>query len=111
MSPLELALAYMACFYGEVPLEKMRDLLADDLEFRGPLFEFDSAKAYFDSLMSDPPINVRYEVQEAYEKGNSVCLIYSFMKPNVETTMAQQFEFYEGRIKRIQLIFDSKVFG
>ena len=111
MRPIELALKYMASFYGETPLASMIPLLADDLIFKGPFFEFDSAKDYLASLQADPPQEAKYQILDIYEKKNSVCLIYHFSKPGVETTMVQIFEIKKGKIARIKLIFDTAAFG
>lgn len=110
MTPLELALKYMAAFFGEAPLTSMEALLADDLIFRGPFFEFESAKAYLASLKKDPPIDVKYRILDEYEKKDSACLIYQFSKPGVQTSMAQTFEVSDGKITKITLIFDTKAF-
>ena len=110
MTPLELTLKYMASFYGDAPLELMESLLAEDLVFKGPFFEFNSAEAYIESLKKDPPRDVKYKILQTYEKENSVCLIYQFSKPGVETLMAQTFEVKDNKITKIDLIFDTKAF-
>jgi len=110
MRPLELALQYMAAFYGDAPLESMRALLADNLIFTGPFNMFNSAQSYMHSLTSDPPRNVRYQLLAHYENGNSACLIYRFIKPGVNTPMAQIFETDKDKIQKITLIFDTKAF-
>jgi len=45
----------MEIFYSGKDIEKLTDLLAEDLSFRGQLFEFDSAEEYINSLKKDPP--------------------------------------------------------
>ena len=110
MSPVQVAEKYMACFYGDAPLESMEALLADDLIFRGPLYEFSSAKDYLESLRADPPIGAKYQMIKVYEGDNSVCLIYLFSKQGIETLMAQTFEINDGKISKINLIFDTKAF-
>ncbi|KPK55898.1 MAG: hypothetical protein AMS22_02900 [Thiotrichales bacterium SG8_50] len=111
MSPLELAHRYIKSFVGELPLESMAPVLADDLRFVGPWFEFDSAQAYLESLRADPPQAARYEILNAFEDGNSACLIYRFSKPGVQALVAQTFEVRDGKIGRIRLIFDTKAFA
>ena len=110
MKPLDIVQKYLASFYGEAPLEEMKSLLADDLSFKGPFYEFDSAKAYFAALVADPPRDTSYRILNTYQKGNLVCLIYQFSKPGVETTMVQIFEIMGDKIARIRLIFDPAVF-
>lgn len=110
MTPTQLAEKYMQCFYGEAPLSSMEALLADDLIFQGPLYEFSSAKDYLESLTTDPPIDARYRMIKVFEKDNSVCFIYQFIKAGIETPMAQTFEVENGKISKINLIFDTKAF-
>jgi hypothetical protein len=110
MTPYELALKYMAAFFGEAPLASMEALLADDFSFRGPYYEFKSSKAYLESLSKDPPIDVGYRILDVYEKENSVCLVYLFSKAGMQTPMAQTFELHDGKITKSELIFDCKDF-
>ncbi len=111
MKPLALALEYMQAFYSERDTEALGRLLHKDLVFRGPLFEFDSAQDYMDSLRADPPRGMQYEILHSFENGSSACLIYRFSKAGVDTPMAQLFETEGGRIKRILLVFDTKAFA
>ncbi len=53
MTPLDLALTYMNSLYGDGDFEALRDILADDLIFEGPLFAFDSAAAYLFEVTED----------------------------------------------------------
>jgi len=110
MRPRELVLRYMASFYGESPLTDLWSLLAEDFSFTGPLYEFDSAPAYIEALLSDPPGDARYRILETYENDHSVCLIYQFVKPGVQTTMVQIFETRGDKITRIRLIFNPALF-
>ena len=110
MSPLELALEYMRIFFSGAGYERLEALFADDLVFEGPFFTFDSARAYIASLTESPCIDCRYTLVEAFEKGESVNLIYRFHKGDVSTLMSQLFTICDGRIARILLIFDSMVF-
>lgn len=100
----------MACFFGDAPLASMQELLADDLVFQGPFYEFTSAKDYLESLRADPPIGAEYKLVNVYENDHSVCFIYLFLKPGVETLMAQTFEVEKGKICKINLIFDAQAF-
>lgn len=110
MRPVELAEKYMACFFGDAPLEFMEALLADDLIFRGPFYEFTSARDYLESLKANPPNDAKYKLENFYENDNSVCFIYLFTKSGIETLMAQTFEVDDGKISKINLIFDTKAF-
>lgn len=108
--PLDLAESYMKSFFGQAPLEMMSTLFADDLVFEGPFHKSYTAKEYLDSLRKNPPEDVHYVLEKAYEGRDSVCLIYMFSKPGVKTRMAQNFEIANGKICRIRLVFDTKAF-
>ncbi len=108
--PMDLAKKYMDSFFGKKPLETMESLLADDLVFDGPFYSYCTSKEYLDSLRENPPIDVQYDLEEFYQNENSVCLIYLFSKPGVETRMAQTFEVADGKICKIKLVFDTNAF-
>ena len=107
-TPLDLAMAWMDAFFGNDP-NAMRPLLADDLAFEGPQARFDSAEAYLVSLEASPPEG-EYELLEAFENGDTACLIYRFIKPGIDLPMAQVFTARGEKIKVIRLIFDSAPF-
>lgn len=100
----------MACFYGDEPFASMADLLADDLIFEGPYFQYSNAKDYLESLKADPPTAVKYQLVKVYKDADSACLIYKFSKPGIETVMVQTFDVADGKICKINLIFDTKAF-
>jgi len=110
MAPLELAEKYMDCVFKTGNLEELRIILSDDLQFRGPFFNFDSADTYVDSLRNDPPVDFEFEIIKSYADDSSVCLVYRFSKPGVSTSMTQTFETIDGKIDSILLIFDTGAF-
>ena len=111
MTPLQLAFKYMNVLYSENPdPESLRSLFATDLQFKGPLFSFNSAEDYINSLKKEPPRDFNYKLIQSYEKENSACLVYLFKKQLIETQMAQVFEVNKEKIKKIYLIFDSALF-
>ena len=111
MKALELALKYMECVFQTNEFENLRDILAEDLKFKGPFFSFNSANDYINSLQKDPPLGFNYKIIKTYEDNSSACLIYKFSKPGVTTTMMQVFKTDEERIKDILLVFDTAVFN
>ncbi len=108
MTNLELAYRYMEIFYSGKDLGRLFDLFSDNLMFNGPLFQFESAKEYIDSLKSSPPKGMSYRILQAYENKTHVCLVYQFTKEDVSILMAQQFKINGDKISEIHLIFDSK---
>jgi hypothetical protein len=110
MTPIDLAEKYMDCVFKTGNLEELRKILSDDLQFRGPFFNFNSADTYVDSLKNDPPVDFKYEIIKSYANDSSACLIYQFSKPGVSTSMTQIFETVDGKINSILLIFDTGAF-
>ena len=110
MRPLELAKQYMDVIYGGESPELLNDLLSKDCQFEGPMYVFNSATQYIDSLQTDPPVNFDYELIESFENEKSACLVYQFKKTGISIPMTQVFEVVEGKISRILLIFDTAGF-
>jgi len=111
MSALGLALRYMEIFYSGKELDRLEEILHDKLQFRGPLYQFDSSRQYIASLKDDPPTDCSYRILHTFEKDDTVNLIYDFSKPGITTTMSQLFEVVDNKIAHIELIFDSAVFA
>lgn len=111
MSPLALAYRFMEIFYESTDPEQLSAILHQDLEFTGPFYRFDRARAYIDSLLAAPPREMAYRIIHAYQDASSACLIYQMEKPGISIPMAQQFEIRNGKIRKILLIFDGGAFG
>ena len=107
MAPLEIALRFMDIFFSGQDIERLYEILADDLKFEGPFYRFDSSRDYIDSLLSDPPVGCEYKILQSFENGPCVNLIYEFSKPNICIQMSQLFEFRNNKITKVVLIFDT----
>lgn len=101
----------MDIFFGDGPIDSLADILSENFTFKGPFYTFDSAEAYLESLKTDPPEGMTYNLIESYENDNSACLIYLFTKQNVSTVMSQTFKVASGKIADILLVFDSADFN
>ena len=110
MTPLELANIYMDAVYKTGDFDNLKEVLADDFIFRGPLYKFDTANDYIEAMQTAPPKGFEYSLLNSYENNSSACLIYEFSKPGVSTIMTQTFEIDNGKIKSILLIFDTAAF-
>jgi len=108
--PIELAQKYIDTFCGLQPLESMEAIFAENLIFEGPFQRTTTANAYLESLRKNPPTGVSIDMEEIFEKENSVCFIYQFSKPGVKTRMVQSFEVNDEKISKIILVFDAKAF-
>lgn len=100
----------MDIVFGSPQIDRLKDIFAEDLKFRGPFFQSDCADDYIRTMASDPPVGFRYKILQEYEDNSSACLIYSFEKPGVSTTVAQVFQTKGNKICEILLVFDSAVF-
>ena len=110
MEPLKLVEKYMEIVFSGGNIDELTSLFAVDLQFRGPLFEFNSAKEYIAALKSDPPEGFQYKLIRTFINDSSVCIIYEFSKFEISTPMAQLFEIKNGLISSILLIFNSADF-
>ena len=110
MKPLVFAQQYMDIIYKTGELDHLWELFTDNLRFRGPFYEFNSAADYINSLLADPPKDFTYELIKSYEDASSACLIYRFSKPGISTIMTQFFEVEKDKICRILLVFDTQIF-
>ena len=110
MRPLELAQKYINIFFTTGDFDQLRQILADDLKFSGPLYSFETASDYISAMKIDPPKNFEYKMIKTYEDNSSACLLYEFEKPGISTIMTQTFEVEDDKIKRILLVFDTAAF-
>ena len=110
MSPKPLALKYMNIFYSNADIDALRPILAENLRFEGPFYQFDTAEAYLNSLRDDSRDGLAYQLIKSFSGESSACLIYRFSKPGLSTPMAQLFEVKGDKISRITLIFDTQLF-
>jgi hypothetical protein len=108
LKPLDLALRYREIFYSGKDPEQLNDILAEDFSFNGPFHTFNTAVDYINSLITDPPGGMTYEIIKTFEDEDSVCIIYQFYKGSVSITMAQLFEVKDNKISSIHLIFDTE---
>ena len=106
MSPLELAIKYMEIFFSGKDIERLNDIFHEDFRFNGPLYKFNSADDYINSVKNDPPSEFSYKIIKSFHNTTSACLIYEFRKPGLSTIMTQLFEIRKNKIYQIQLIFD-----
>lgn len=111
MTPLELAHTYMQIVFSGKNVDRLEEILTNDFTFTGPLYEFGSAAEYIDAMREDPLAGARYTITESFENEHAACLIYTFSRPGVTVTMAQTFTMWDGRICRVELLFDPRPFA
>jgi ketosteroid isomerase-like protein len=96
---------------GDVPTA--RSLLADDLHFKGPIDEFDSADAYIESLARLATIVTGKEVKKVLADGNDVVTIYDLHTntPAGTSSVAEWATVRNGRIAELRVFFDARPFA
>lgn len=110
MTPLDVALKYLDIFFSGQDYDRLKEVLSENLKFRGPFYEFDSAQDYIDNLIADPPIHASFKIIKTFEFASSVNIIYAFSKASISTEMSQLFEIRNHKITSILLIFDTAPF-
>lgn len=106
MTPLELAREFVARFTaGQV--DRLEELLAPDLEFRGPLLGCDNREAYLSRLREHPLEAADFGILEEVGDERSAALIWEYRKPSSMITIAAHFRIEKNQIQTIRLVFDT----
>ncbi|MDH5527313.1 MAG: nuclear transport factor 2 family protein [Nitrospirota bacterium] len=110
MTPLQLARTYMDIIFSGQRPERLADILTDDFQFSGPLYQFGSAAEYIEAMGGNPLAGCGYAITSEFENADGACLIYTFTKPGIKARMAQTFSVRDGRVARVELLFDARPF-
>src|SRR5262245_17014560 len=99
--------------FGSGDLETARSLLADDLHFKGPLEEFDSADAFMQSVARLAQIITGTELKKVIADGNDVVTIYELRTstPAATSDVAEWATVKNGKIAEIRVFFDARPFA
>lgn len=90
-----------------------RGLLADDLEFHGPIDTFHRADDFLAAIQGLSAMIMRIEPRKTFVDGQDVCFIYD-MVTNTPAGTAPIVEWYRvagDRIKAIDAFFDARPFA
>lgn len=110
MNNRDVAMEFLRCFCAG-DINGLVPLLAEDLQFKGPFYQFSSSDAYLDSLKNDPPEKCGYRVLNVMESGDSVSIYYDYEKSDGSITIAQLFTFKNQKTREILLVFDGRGFA
>lgn len=98
-------------FSGTARHSLVRDYLMDDFNFQGPMMEAHSAQEYIGQLQSmGDEFEMHAHVRKAISQGDSVAVLVDFQGPRGPMTSAQWFELREGKICRLEVIYDPRPF-
>ena len=110
MTPLELAKQYLNLSYSGSKLDKLREILDADCRFEGPFYNYATSLEYIDALKHDPPVGMKISILHEYENDDSACVVYQFVKGDIDTLMTQLFVTRQDKIQSIRLNFDTAPF-
>lgn len=110
MDKLSVVRRYFDIYFNTHQFNELHDVFTDTMTFEGPLYHFNNAQEYIDSLEDIPCDSCSFRVIEEFEKERSVCVIYEFEKNGKRVLMSQLFGFNDGKISKIRLIFNTEDF-
>ncbi len=102
-----LALAYLDAV-AKQEFNRVEELLAADLRFRGPAMTRSSAQDFIAALKRLGAIHVRNDVKRVFVDGDDVCVIYDFVTDTTAGAFPtiEWLHFDGARIRSIDLYYD-----
>ena len=112
MSNVEVIRRYFEKFFsGKARHSEVRDLLADDFTFRGPLMSANSADGYVGQLKAlGDEIEMYAEVRKLVGEDDVVAALVDFQGPTGKIAYAQWFTMRGGKIAELEVIYDPRPF-
>jgi len=112
MSNVGIVRAYFEKFFSGVARHsEVRSLLTDDFSFCDPLMSADSAEDYVHQLMGlGDDLELHAEVRHLIGDGNEVAALVDFQGPSGPITYAQWFTMREGKIAKLEVVYDPRSF-
>ena len=109
MNHREASLEFVRAFCGG-DVDALAPLLADDLRFTGPFYQFGSAEEYL-AILRDGSLEPNgYRLISVTENEDSVSVYYDYEKSDGTITIAQLFKFRCEKICEILVVFDGRGF-
>jgi ketosteroid isomerase-like protein len=112
---MKSALATVTAYYeafGRKDLQQLREVLAPDFSFKGPLMAFDSAEAFVQAI-SSMPFEATIEGSRFISDGPRVAhaFLWRMTAPaQAEIPMCEVFELAGGKIRSAELYYDARLF-
>ena len=101
----DVALEFVRAF-ANADLDSLRQILAPDLKFRGPLLKADRAETYLASLDDGALVPADVRILHISSASDSVSIFYEYVKPEGVLTVAQLFRFRAGQVAETLVVFD-----
>ena len=95
---------------GKGDLTAARQLLHDNLSFRGPIDTFHEPEPYLEALKKLQPITQRIDILKMFADGNDVCVLGD-MVTNTPIGTAFSCEWYQvkgDKISSVRVVFDAR---
>jgi hypothetical protein len=107
MDRKKLALEYLDAV-AKQEFNRVEELLAPDLQFRGPAMARSSAQDLIAALKRLAAIHVRNDVRRIFVDGDDVCVIYDFVTDTTAGALPtiEWLHFDGARIRSIDLYYD-----
>jgi hypothetical protein len=98
---------------GKGDFAAARQMLHDDMSFRGPIETFDRPEPYLESLKKLQSIIQRIEVRRTFADAGDVCVLYDMVTntPAGTAFIAEWYQVRSGRIAAIRVVFDARPFA
>jgi ketosteroid isomerase-like protein len=99
--------------FGSGDVQTARSLLADDLHFKGPIEEFDSADEYLQSVAKLAQIVTGTDVKKVLADSDDVVTIYDLHTntPAGTSNVAEWATVRNGKIAELRVFFDARPFA
>jgi ketosteroid isomerase-like protein len=99
--------------FGRGDVQTARSLLADELHFKGPIEEFNSADEYMQSVAKLAQIVTGTDVKKVFADGDDVVTIYDLHTntPAGTTNVAEWATVKNGKISEMRVFFDARPFA
>jgi limonene-1,2-epoxide hydrolase len=111
MTPAEIIISYYKAVEGK-DMRLLRDLLAPDFSFEGPMMTFDGADDFI-KFLATAPFEASHEPIQMVSDGNSIAHVYLFRitAPAIAAIpMCEIFDLGGGKINTVRLFFDTARF-
>jgi ketosteroid isomerase-like protein len=99
--------------FGAKDFDAAGSLLAEDLEFRGPIDTFHSAGDYLAAIRQLSAIVEGVEVEKVFADGDDVAMFYGLVTstPAGTAPVAEWYRVRDGKIAAIRVYFDARPFA
>lgn len=111
-NPLDVVQQFQQAI-GKGDFTAARQLLQDNLSFRGPIDTFQKPEPYLEALKKLQPIIQRIDGLKIFADGNDVCVLYDLVT-NTPIGTAFVCEWYQvkgHKISSVRTVFDARPFA